>query len=409
MQINIPFSFLSDMSSITNETDNEMDENQNNNLADKGNQVSKNPVDTEKMTITLLDGHTLQCFPKVELTQPIDNRMRLDTTGQYFSIGRKKTEVAPTPPDLVQAKKFFTDHAFLFLDHREKILRDSRMFLAPVPVHSAIAYTGTSGFNRPTLGVYIEWWLNCIPSIIGRYRKSSWLVYHIAGSPLSGRNHCGIVNQEGECRSESLPGLFSNLWKPFVDINTRYDKAKERYEAYSLEEVVKQLEAYDQGESLTERKVFLLERENVVLRQENIGLRQEIQGVHESNAIRMNTMRRTLLKDYFEGKRDELEAWYADYCKRQEEGKRNLDDLKLQMRQLKHQLRTREITNVFYQRQLTPLKKKIEALQDKLDAMANDVSFDVFSQSCAKNYVTFNDVIDFLNGKLETEFGITTW
>lgn len=409
MQIHIPFSFLSEMSSITNENDNEMDENQNNNLADKGDQVSKNPVDTERMTITLLDGHTLQCFPKVEQSQPIDNRMRLDTTGQYFSIGRKKTEAAPIPPDVVQAKKFFTDHAFFFLDHREKILHDSRMFLAPVPVHSAIAYTGTSGFNRPTLGVYIEWWLNCIPSIIGRYRKSSWLVYHIAGSPLSGRNHCGIVNQEGECRSESLPGLFSNLWKPFVDINTRYDKAKERYEAYSLEEVVKQLEAYDQGESLTERKVFLLERENVVLRQENIGLRQEIRGVHESNAIRMNTMRRTLLKDYFEGKRDELEAWYADYCKRQEEGKRNLDDLKLQMRQLKHQLRTREITNVFYQRQLTPLKKKIEALQDKLDAMANDVSFDVFSQSCAKNYVTFNDVIDFLNGKLETEFGITTW
>ena len=53
--------------------------------------------------------------------------------------------------------------------------------------------------------------------------------------------------------------------------------------------------------------------------------------------------------------------------------------------------------------------KSSMALQAKLDVMGNDVSFDVFNQSCAKKYVNFNDVVDFLNGKLETEYEITTW
>ena len=115
--------------------------------------------------------------------------MKLDTTGQYLTIGRRKPVVKPTSPEVEEqhmlAVKFFTDHAFFFLDHRKQILNDSRMFLAPVPVQSAIAYTGTSGFKRPTLGVYIEWWMTCIPAIISHDGKDPWLVYHIAGSPLS--------------------------------------------------------------------------------------------------------------------------------------------------------------------------------------------------------------------------------
>ena len=113
--------------------------------------------------ITLLNGRELVCFPKVEPSTPIDNRMKLDTTGQYLTIGRRKPVVKRTPPEVEQQRqqdvKFFTDHAFFFLDHRKQILNDSRMFLAPVPVQSGMAYIGTSGFNSPTLGVYIEWWL----------------------------------------------------------------------------------------------------------------------------------------------------------------------------------------------------------------------------------------------------------
>ena len=259
--------------------------------------------------ITLLNGCELLCYPKVEPATPIDNRMKLDTTGQYLTIGRRKPVVKPTPPAVEeqrkQAVKFFTDHAFFFLDHREKILSDSRMFLAPVPVQSAIAYTGTSGFKRPTLGVYIEWWMTCIPAIISHDGKDPWLVYHIAGTPLSGRNCCGIVNANGECRSRALPSPFSAVWRSFVEINTRYDEAKERCEAYSLEEVVKLLEDNDQGDSLLERELFLLRRENLVLR-------QKIQDTQEAGAKAVEEIRSTLLKAYLECKRDTLTAWYTD-------------------------------------------------------------------------------------------------
>ena len=374
-------------------------------FSDKGHRVShlrhrtfrcrgnRNRKMNQNHYITLLNGRDLLCYPKVEPSTPIDNRMKLDTTGQYLIIGRSKTVVKPTPPEeeqqRQQAVKFFTDHAFFFLDHRRQILNDSRMFLAPVPVKNGIAYTGTSGFKCPTLGVYIEWWMNCIPAIIGRYRKDTWLVYHISGSPLSGRNCCGIVNSNGECLSKNLPNPFSDIWHSFVKVNTRYDEAKQRYEAYSLEEVVKLLEANDQGDSLLERELFLL-------RHENLALRQQIQDTQEA----MEYMRSTLLKAYLECKREALTDWYADYCRKQEEGKRELDSLNLQKQQLKQQLRTGEINNKFYQHQLTPLNKKIHDLEHNLESMARDelagLLPGVYNKFGRTKLITFDEVVEFV-------------
>lgn len=347
--------------------------------------------------ITLLNGRELLCYPKVEPSQPIDNQMKLDTTGQYLVIGRRKPVVKPTPPEVElqrkQAVKFFTDHAFFFLDHREKILNDSRMFLAPVPVENGLAYFGTGGFKRPTLGVYIEWWMTCVPAIIGRYRKDIWLVYHIAGSPLSGRNWCGIVSPSGECRSENLPSPFSAIWRSFMEVNKRYDEAKQRYEAYSLEEVVKLLEANDNGDSLKDRELFLLQRENQVLR-------QEIQDTREADAKAMKKMRSTLLNAYLECKREVLTNWYADYRRKQEEGKEKLESLNLQRQQLKQQFRYGEISRMFYQHQLTPLKKRISELQQELECMAkNELSEllpGVFNPLDDTGLITFDEVVEFL-------------
>ena len=366
-----------------------------------------NMVKTSEPTtpvITLLNGRTLPCYPRVEISPRIDNTMKLDTTGQYLRVGRKKTVESPTSPELEQrrkqAKKFFTDHAFFFLDHREQILSDSRMFLAPVPVQNAIAYTGASGFHRPTLGVYLEWWMTCVPAIIGRYRKNAWLVYHIAGSPLSGRNSCGIVNPQGECRSESLPSPFSAIWRSFVEVNTRYDEAKERYEAYSLEEVVALLEANDQGDSLTERMVYILQRENITLRQEIQEIKKCSAQKLEDKVGEMEKMRLALLKEYFESRRDVFEVWYADYCNKQEEGKRELDDLKLQQKQLKQQLRTGEITNKFHQQQLTPLKNRISNVEFRLSNMGV-ISLSHIVPETYRKYLSPEDVISFLNEKYQ--------
>lgn len=354
----------------------------------------------ENHHITLLSGHELLCYPKVEPSAPIDNRMKLDTTGQYLTIGRRKPVVKPTPSEEEErrklAEKFFTDHAFFFLDHRKEILNDSRMFLAPVPVQSGMAYTGTSGFKRPTLGVYIEWWMTCIPAIISHDGKDPWLVYYIAGSPLSGRNCCGIVNANGECRSECLPNPFSAIWHSFVDVNTRYDEAKERYEAYSLEEVVELLEANDKGDSLLERELFLLRRENQVLR-------QQIQYTQDAGVKAKEKMRSTLLKAYLECKREALTKWYADYCRKQVEGKRELEELEARQQHLKQQFHAGEISRMFYHNQNAPLKKRHFEVEQTLKFMANkelsELLAGVFNPLGDTGLVTFDDVVEFVKGE----------
>ena len=119
-------------------------------------------------------------------------------------------------------------------------MSDSRMFLCSVPIQNGLAYTGTAGFNHPTLGVYLEWWLSCEKATILKEDKTKWLVYFISGSPLSGANKCGIVNEKGEIDSECLCP-FPLVWRSFASINKRYDEAKSLYQAYTLEEVVKKL------------------------------------------------------------------------------------------------------------------------------------------------------------------------
>ncbi len=63
------------------------------------------------------------------------------------------------------------------------------------------------------------------------------MVCSICGSPLSGSNHCTLVDGEGNTRSKQV-GNFSSLWRPFIQINQRYNEAKTRYQHYTLEEVV---------------------------------------------------------------------------------------------------------------------------------------------------------------------------
>ena len=193
-----------------------------------------------KGTMTLLNGALLDCYPLKHPEARVDNAMKLDTTGKYLTIGSsKRRRDAPSKND-EERKTLFLDNAFLFLQNKDRIMSDSRMFLRPIPIQNGLAYTGTAGFNHPTLGVYLEWWLSCEKATILKEDKTEWLVYFISGSPLSGANKCGIVNEKGDIESETLCP-FSLVWRSFTSINKRYDEAKSLYQAYTLEEVVKKL------------------------------------------------------------------------------------------------------------------------------------------------------------------------
>ena len=72
------------------------------------------------------------------------------------------------------------------------------------------------------------------------------LVYHMAGSPLSGSNRSSVVREDGKIETVTL-SPFINHWSPFIKINTRYTEAKVRYQAYTLQEVLDILHREDNG------------------------------------------------------------------------------------------------------------------------------------------------------------------
>lgn len=203
-------------------------------------------------SITLMNGAVLECFPKE--SQPCDiepDKMQLDATGKYLSIGnekpykgKEKAPIAPTEELEQQQKKLFTDNAFYLLAHSERIMRDSRMFLAPVAVHNGLAYTGTSGFRNPTIGIYLEWWNECARALRTDDEGNRSLVFYLSGSPLSGANSCAEVYEDGRIESVSVRS-FIDFWPPFMAINQRYTEAKDIHQAYTLQQVLDILHAED--------------------------------------------------------------------------------------------------------------------------------------------------------------------
>lgn len=159
-----------------------------------------------------MNGAVLECFPKESHQDDfVPDKMKLDATGTYLSIGNKPCKPLPrTTEDVEQQKKLFTDNAFYLLAHSERIMRDSRMFLAPVAVQNVLAYTGTSGFHTPTLGIYLEWWNECSVALRTDKDGNRSLVFHLAGSPLSGTNHCAEVFEDGRIEPIQVSSFISH-------------------------------------------------------------------------------------------------------------------------------------------------------------------------------------------------------
>ena len=195
-----------------------------------------------KYYLELTDNICIEAFPKAEQPEKIEkDNLALDTTGEFLQMGggRKRCKKIATCIDEEQLK-LFLQNAHRLIGESDKIMADSRMFLAPVPIRNGLAYTGTSGLKKPTLGVYIEWWRNYECAWAEDKYGERQPIYYIAGSPLSGCNACAYVDTEGN--GHSVPVYpFNNVWRSFMSVNTHYAEAKQLYEAYSLEEVIERL------------------------------------------------------------------------------------------------------------------------------------------------------------------------
>ncbi len=316
-------------------------------------EVKEEMIEFPDNRIVLLDGSELECYPTIIRPDHVnDNKLAIDLSGEYLSVKGKPKEKKMEPVD---QREYFLKNAFLFFRNAHRIFSDSRMFLAPVPSQSGLAYIGSSGFSNPTLGVYLEWWLNCKVDVTKDEEGKEALTYQIAGSPLSGMNKCRRVYPDGTTAGISYSS-FPPLWGLFMKINERYSEAKSMYEAYTMEEVVNILSAMDQGrEAELEARLHAGEAHRDNMRIEYNELENKFEYL-QSRCIELSLLLH----------KNELDAFRSEYYKRKNETDTEIESLSCTQSQYKAQMRQGLINQVEYQRTIAPLLERKKQLNNEL-------------------------------------------
>lgn len=314
-----------------------------------GNKINVSEYKTEHPDgkILLLDGTELTCYEKQ------------DVTDDKIDEEEKK-----------RLLKLFIGNAFYLLTRRERILSDSRMFLCQVPSKSGLMYSGHSGFQKPTLGIYLEWWRDCPGAMITGKDGTRSLVYHLAGSPLSGANWCKSVDENGEIH-EAKFNSFINQWRPFVGINTRYTNAKQRYLAYSLEEVLEILHAEDVDNNNTSLSLAITIE---FMKNSIIALNKKNEELHRLNNDLNDRYEDLFYKMYGE----DIRRAYVKYKEDKQHIDSEIEREKESRRALRAKLRIEVITKKEYDLQLREINGRIKDMQEQL----LNPEFDCFEDLC---------------------------
>ena len=324
--------------------------------------------------IVLLNGTQLDCYPLADedIETEFQDKLELDTTGQYLSVRKCKPKTTHVSDEWMQKQQLFVDNAFYLLAHMDRIMNDSRMFLAPVAARNGLAYTGTSGFKRPTLGVYLEWWQTSDDAMRIDNEGCRSLVYSLAGSPLSGMNRCSTVREDGNIETVTLSS-FGRHCGSFIIINTRYTEAKVHYQAYTLQEVLDILHREDNGKLDYDHVItthFMqheIDRLNRCLERSIERLTEESSYWHEKYLFALISF-----------KEDEARAFLAENEEFETRSIQETEHLKMQKKALKAQLKRGQIDNVSYQRSITPMNKRIEELKFQLFRFRHDKLKEIF-------------------------------
>ena len=337
-------------------------------------------------SITLMNGAILECFPKESHQGDfVPDKMKLDATGTYLSLGNKPCKPQPrATEEKEQQKKLFTDNAFYLLAHQERIMRDSRMFLAPVAVQNGLAYTGTSGFLAPTLGIYLEWWNECSIALRTDKDGNRSLVFHLAGSPLSGTNHCAEVFEDGRIEPIQVSSFISH-WQPFVNINTQYDEAKHIYQAYTLEQVLEILHAED-GDGWD----YSSEIKERFMQSEINELKKKVERLTKESDKWYSMYKDT----YMKYKDAEISEAFSTFQSFREECEAQINSFKMRKRALKADLKSNRMDNISYQRTLTPLNKQIRELEFRVSTKKYELINKYLSEG-----ISYDTIESYMNKK----------
>ena len=333
-----------------------------------------------------MNGAVLECFPKESHQGDfVPDKMKLDATGTYLRIGNKPCKPLPrTTEDVEQQKKLFTDNAFYLLAHSERIMHDSRMFLTPVAVQNGLAYMGTSGFNAPTVGIYLEWWAACANAMRIDKDGNRSLVFHLAGSPLSGANYCSEVYEDGRIEQIHLSS-FSSCWKPFTSINTRYNEAKHMYQAYTLEQVLDILHAEDD-----ESWDYSSEIKERFMQAEINELKKKVERLTKESEKWYSMYKDT----YMKYKDAEINEAFSTFQSFRDECEAQINSIKMRKRALKAELKSGRMDNIAYQHTLTPLNKQIRELEFKVSTKKYELINKYISEG-----ISYDTIESYMNKK----------
>ena len=300
-------------------------------------------------TITLLNGTTLVCYPKTELTEGIEE------------------EDARKEQDL----RFFLDHAHDFRKNADKIFQDSRMFLAPVPE--------CGFFSHPTLGIFLEWWIYGEEDFRKDKEGNDALTYYMIGNPMTGRNLCGCVYPDGTTKTIRHKS-FMYVMDDYRSISNRY-KALGRFDAYSLQEVWEILSSEQTPVSIMETKMMIQERRNAKLNQHLSALQKKYDKLS-------NKFNQICIKHY----QKELDEFRNEYKRREQETENEIAKIWEQRRELKSQLNSGALDLMTYQKLVYPLAHKRRHLKASLIVFKAEQT----RQLLSNNDITLSAISDYL-------------
>lgn len=134
-------------------------------------------------------------------------------------------------------QRLFAESAWLLYENRERILNNPWMAYAPIDMQNVLMYS--SPFESVTIGAYLEWWMQCEGALHTNDRGVPCLMVRFCGSPLSGKNTCTMVAQDGAIEEWYSP-QFHHIWHKFLDIRKHYTQEQPE-QPYCLEEVIYRL------------------------------------------------------------------------------------------------------------------------------------------------------------------------
>lgn len=333
------------------------------------------PDNFPKGKIILADGRLVDCYPRNVASKSDDNEK---PTAAELSARKREQELD---------EERFVNNAFYFLAHKERILTDSRMFLCPVPIRSGLSLSGNSGFQNPTLGVYLQWWATC-PDVMRTDKKGRRsLVYQISGSNLTGANQCKEVREDGKTGYVSLNHI-SQHWQSFAKVNVPYTEAKAIYQAYSLRQVLEILDHEDSGDmdyAKTIDDAFFTHAIDV--------LNAKVQDLEHRNAELDEWCRKALN----ELREEKMLRFYAGYRLLKMQTDFELEMLQKRKRDLKTALHDKELTEASYQHYLLAVNDRVKEIEQEL----SDFKFKEILKVFPDNDVAFYQIQSFIDTRNE--------